>query len=176
MRVIEYVKIDKLVLYETNPNKHPKRQIELLSKSLSGFGFVIPILIDEKNVVLAGEGRLLAARAAKFAEAPCIRVEGLTDEQKKALVIADNKLAMNSKWDVKLLKEELRELYNGGFDILNIGFDMNMLQKTIDDLPDVSPEEGILKELDQASSTEPEAAVVSKIKKCPKCGFEFMPQ
>lgn len=96
-------KISTLNPSEDNPRQHPPSQIEALAKSIMRFGFTIPILIDENSMVLAGHGRLEAAKTAGLDKVPCLRADGWSDEEKKAYIIADNRLADQSTWDAPLL-------------------------------------------------------------------------
>src|SRR5215208_7579547 len=93
-----------------NARTHPKRQIEQLCASLRQFGFTNPVLIDEQSVLIAGHGRLRAAREIGLTEVPTIELVGLSEAQKRALRLADNKIALNAGWDLDLLRIELGEL------------------------------------------------------------------
>ena len=93
-----------------NARTHPKRQIEQIKSSIAAFGFTNPILVDEASQLIAGHGRLLAAKALSLAEVPVIELGGLSEPQKRALRIADNKIALNAGWDLEILKHELSEL------------------------------------------------------------------
>lgn len=121
-RALEYVPLDKLTPYGRNSRTHSEEQIEQIAASIREFSFTNPILIDENNGIIAGHGRLLAARKLGMANAPCIRLEGLTKAQRKALVIADNKIALNAGWDDDMLKLELADLKIDGFDLSLTGF------------------------------------------------------
>lgn len=125
---IEYLKLDKLSAYETNSRTHSDDQIDQIAASITEFGFTNPILIDENNVIIAGHGRLEAAKQLKLDEAPCIRLSHLTEVQRKAYVIADNKLALNAGWDDELLKSEIEALQMMDFDIDLLGFDASEIQ------------------------------------------------
>ncbi len=107
---IQYLSPYVLSPWAKNPRTHSAKQIRQLAESLREFGFTNPILIDDKNQVLAGHGRLAAAKQLAMELVPCIRLEGLTDIQKRAYVIADNKLALNATWDEELLASELSGL------------------------------------------------------------------
>lgn len=107
---IETLKVSTLKPYEKNARKHPPAQVELLAKNIKSFGFTTPILIDEKNNIIAGHGRLLALIMLKQTEAPCVRMEGLTEEEVKALRLADNQVAALGGWDMNLVLEELGSL------------------------------------------------------------------
>lgn len=138
---IEYLKLNKLTGYATNSRTHSDDQIDQIAASITEFGFTNPILIDENNVIIAGHGRLEAAKQLKLDEVPCIRLSHLTEAQKKAYVIADNKLALNAGWDEELLRQEIEALRELDFDINLLGFDSIELGKMFDE-----PEESELKE------------------------------
>ncbi len=104
-----------------NARTHPKRQIEQLVRSINEFGFTNPILIDEADTLIAGHGRLRAAREIGLAEVPTITLEGLSDAQKKALRLTDNKIALNAGWDLEILKLELDEIST-----LDVDFDLSL--------------------------------------------------
>jgi len=120
---IENIPTKELKVYEKNSRTHSKKQVDQVAGSIKEFGFTNPLLIDEENVLIAGHGRLLAAKKIGMDEIPCVRLSHLDDAQKKAYVIADNKLALNSGWDEDLLKSELAELDELGFDVTVTGFD-----------------------------------------------------
>lgn len=120
---IENVKCSDLRGYERNARTHPRKQVEQIAAAISEFGFTNPILIDRDNMIAAGHGRLLAAQKLGLDEVPCIRLGHLSDEQIRALVLADNKIAEGSGWDNKLLKAELADLMAGGFNVELTGFD-----------------------------------------------------
>jgi ParB-like chromosome segregation protein Spo0J len=119
----EYVDIDKVVPYVNNSRVHPPEQINKLRASLREFGFVNPILIDKEYNVIAGHGRLEAARLEKVTEVPCVFVDHLSAVQQKAYVLADNRLALDAVWDSELLKLEVEGLTEAGFDIGVLGFE-----------------------------------------------------
>lgn len=123
---IEYVDISQIKPYRNNPKIHKNKQVQQIANSISEFKFNNPILIDENNEIIAGHGRLLAARQLGISEVPVIKLIHLTDEQKKAYRIADNKLTENGEWDVDLLKLEFTELEKLDLDFnLDItGFDI----------------------------------------------------
>lgn len=121
--VYKKTKIDVLIPYALNSRTHSDEQVAQIAASIKEFGFTNPILIDEKNGVIAGHGRLLAARKLGLDEVPSIVLSGLSDAQKRAYVIADNKIALNASWDFELLKVEIADLELSGFDISLTGFD-----------------------------------------------------
>lgn len=120
---IEQVSIEKLIPYAKNSRTHSDAQVAQVSSSIKEFGFTNPVLIDQDGVIIAGHGRVLAARKLGMSDVPCIRLTHLSDTQKRAYVIADNKLALNAGWDAKLLEIELRDLQEFGFDLGMTGFD-----------------------------------------------------
>ena len=109
--------IADIIPYERNPRNHPESQIDKLANSISQWGFTVPILIDEEGTVIAGHGRLYAAQKLGFDLVPAIITEGWTEEQKRAYVIADNKLQEGSDWNLQVMASELRDLLDVGFDI-----------------------------------------------------------
>jgi DNA modification methylase len=123
------VPIEELVPYARNARTHSETQISQISASLKEFGWTNPVLIDSKNGIIAGHARVLAAKRIGYAEVPCISLENLTEMQVKALVLADNKLALNAGWDEKLLSLELGDLRDSGFNIDLIGFDRDELSE-----------------------------------------------
>lgn len=104
---IEFLPITDLKPYENNARLHPKDQLEKISKSIKEFGFITPVIIDENNTILVGHGRTEAAKMAGMSAVPCRRVSDLTDEQKRAYILADNKLSDLAEWDEELLQMEL---------------------------------------------------------------------
>ena len=104
---IELWPLDRLRPYERNPRTHSEDQVAQLAASMVEFGFTNPILVDETSGILAGHGRLMAARQLGLAEVPVVRLEHLSEAQKRAYIIADNSLALQSAWDEQLLAEEV---------------------------------------------------------------------
>ena len=107
---IDYVKIGELREYSSNPKIHEEKQIQQIAKSIERFGFNNPILVDERSEVIAGHGRLLAARLLKLEAVPVVRLIHLSEAEKRAYRIADNKLSENGRWDTDLLKLEFSEI------------------------------------------------------------------
>ena len=118
----EYVQIDKLIPYINNARTHSQEQIKQLQASIREFGFINPVLIDSDYNIIAGHGRVMAAKNEGMDRVPCIFIEHLTEAQKKAYIIADNKLAENAGWDMELLKLELEELQDFNFNLDLTGF------------------------------------------------------
>ena len=119
---VEFLSPDKLVPYERNPLKHPADQIDQIVNSIKEFGFTAPILIDENNMVLAGHGRHMASLKMAMPRVPVIRRTGLSEAQKRAYVIADNKIAMNAVFDWALITGELEALKDMDFNLDLTGF------------------------------------------------------
>jgi hypothetical protein len=138
---VEQISVEDLIPFAKNSRTHSDSQVAQIAGSIREFGFTNPILIDEQNGIIAGHGRLLAARKLNLEEVPCIRLEGLSDAQKRAYVIADNKIALNAGWDEKLLALELRELGDLGFDTDKTGFTSEEIAElSVDDIEDSTEE------------------------------------
>jgi len=155
---IEMLPIEGLVPYANNSRTHSDEQVAQVAASIKEFGFTNPVLVDKDNMIIAGHGRMKAAMRLGLTEVPCIRLDHLNDFQKKAYIIADNKLALNAGWDDELLRLELGQLNDDGFDLSLTGFDDDELSKLLipeqidgltdeDDVPEV-PDEPITKEGD----------------------------
>lgn len=125
-------KVADLIPYAKNSRTHSDAQVAQVAASIKEFGWTNPILIDGDNGIIAGHGRLMAARKLGMEEVPCIELDGMTENQKRAYIIADNKLALNSGWDVELLGLELGALQEDGFDLDLIGFDADELAKLLE--------------------------------------------
>jgi len=127
-QTIEAIPINDLVPYARNSRTHSDAQVAQIAASIKEFGFTNPVLIDADGGIIAGHGRVLAARVLKLDSVPCIRLSHLTETQKRAYVIADNKLALNAGWDEDMLRIELEELGEIGFDLDLTGFDADELE------------------------------------------------
>lgn len=147
---MQLISIDKLVPYVNNARTHSAEQILKLRSSLREFGFVNPIIIDKEFNVIAGHGRLMAAKEEGIEEVPCVFVDYLTDAQKKAYILADNRMAMDAGWDEELLKIEMEELQNLGYDLEFTGFD----EKELADLFGVDDKEVKEDEFDLTAALE----------------------
>ena len=126
---MQLVNINKLIPYVNNARTHSTEQITKLRSSLREFGFVNPIIVDKDFNVLAGHGRLMAAKAEGITEVPCVFAEHLTEAQKKGYILADNRMAMDAGWDDELLKVEMEALQDMGFDLSMTGFDTDELDE-----------------------------------------------
>ncbi len=119
---IAYKKIKELIPYCNNSRTHSDEQVLQIASSIKEFGFTNPVLIDGQGGIIAGHGRVLAARKLKLEQVPCIMLDHLTDTQRRAYIIADNKLALNAGWDEEMLRLEISELGDLGFDLALTGF------------------------------------------------------
>jgi DNA modification methylase len=128
---IELWPIDKLIPFDRNPRTHSEAQVTQIAASIAEFGFNNPILVDTKAGIIAGHGRLLAARKLQLTEVPVIVLDHLTDAQKRAYVIADNQLALNAGWDEALLAAELAALQQEDFNLGLIGFEDEELARLL---------------------------------------------
>ena len=161
---VKYRKVKDLIPYVNNSRKHSDEQVAQISASIKEFGWTNPILIDGTNSIIAGHGRLMAARKLKMDEVPTIELDHLTDTQRKALVIADNKLALNADWDTTLLTIELDELLKDGFALDILGFNEQEI-KTI--MSDVNFDAGSEEDQGKLDQLDPKWIC------CPHCGKEF---
>lgn len=132
------VEIEKLIPYVNNARTHSKEQITKLRSSLREFGFINPVIIDRDYNIIAGHGRVMAAKEENITEVPCVFVDHLTEAQKKAYIIADNRFALDAGWDEEMLKLEIEALQDMAFDLSLTGFDDAELSKLFetDDVKD----------------------------------------
>jgi len=144
---VKYLSVNDLVPYANNPRTHSEKQVTQVASSIKEFGFNNPILIDEGKSIIAGHGRLAAAKKLGLESVPTITLEGLTEAQRKAYVIADNKLTENSEWDYDLLAVEIERLAELDIDLSLTGMDEIELAKMFD-----QPADNVVKELDYAES------------------------
>jgi len=151
-RQVERRTVDSLTVYGRNARTHSDDQIGQIMASLREFGWTNPVLIDEKNNIIAGHARVEAARRLGMAEIPCIVLDGLTEAQKRAYLIAHNRLALNAGWNEELLRAELLDL---------LGFDP-------EEMADIT----LGPEIEQPEYDESAAEGVETIT-CPKCGHTF---
>ena len=136
MRKYEMVDINRLIPYEKNARTHSAKQIERIANSIEEFGFINPVLIDENYMIIAGHGRVEAGKYLGIPEVPCLFVEDLSEAQKRAYILADNKLAEDAGWDDKILKEEILALDSMGFDVGLAGFDIDDFYEESKDFED----------------------------------------
>lgn len=128
---LEAIEIDALIPYARNSRTHSDGQVAQIASSIKEFGFTNPVLIDGGGGIIAGHGRVLAARKLGMSKVPCIRLEHMTEAQKRAYVIADNRLALNSGWDTEMLKVEFADLKELGFDLELTGFDLDEIKELL---------------------------------------------
>lgn len=143
---IESVEVGLLVPYANNAKIHGKNQLEMLKKSIQEFGFLTPCLIDKDFNLIAGHGRVMAAKALGMKEIPCVYIEGLSEEQRRAYILADNRLGELGEWDMDLVFEELNSLNDMDFDVSITGFDFDGMNSSEpeaeeDDFEEDIPEE-----------------------------------
>lgn len=165
---VNYESVNRIIPYERNARVHDAAQIDQIIASINEFGFTNPILIDANNVVVAGHGRLEAAKRLGMDMVPTIKLGHLTDAQRRAYTIADNQIALNSSWDVEMLQLELGELQKLNSDINLIGFSKIEFEKIMLDEPsnENKNNKNGATELDQNDFEKFDHT-------CPKCGFEF---
>lgn len=156
--------VDSLVPYARNSRTHSEGQVAQIAASIREFGFTNPVLVDGEGGIIAGHGRVLAARKLGMKDVPVIDLAHLTDAQRRAYVIADNKLALNAGWDDEMLRLELAGLEGEGFDVALTGFDateLGNMHLSADFEPGGEDDQGRLDELS------PQMVI------CPSCQHEF---
>ena len=153
-----------LIPYARNSRTHSDAQVTKIASSIKEFGFLNPIIIDGENSIIAGHGRLLAAQKLGLDSVPVLEASHLTEAQRRAYVIADNRLALDAGWDAELLKVELQDLDAEGFNLTLTGFDIGELTAMFDEpnfAPGTEDDQGKLDELSP------------KMVNCPHCGQDF---
>lgn len=135
---IKRVKVSDLIPYANNSRLHSDEQVLQIASSIKEFGFLNPIIIDGDNGIIAGHGRVMAAKKLGIEELPCVDASHLTEAQKKAYVIADNKLALNSEWDIDALRVEFEALREMDFDIELTGFSLDEIGEL--EIEEIAPE------------------------------------
>ena len=159
---IEQRAVADLIPYACNSRTHSDEQVAQIAASICEFGWTNPLLIDGQSGIIAGHSRLLAARKLDMTEVPCVVLDHLSDAQRRALVIADNKLALNSGWDVDMLECEFRDLDESDFDVSIMGFSQTEMDGMLADKNFQPGSEGEQTRLDE-----------KKPITCPDCGHEF---
>jgi ParB-like chromosome segregation protein Spo0J len=158
------VPVADLIPYARNSRTHSEAQVAKIAASIREFGFLNPIIADGKNSIIAGHGRVLAAQKLGLTTLPVIEASHLTDAQRRAYVLADNRLALDAGWDNDLLKIELQDLEADGFDLSLTGFEVGELTALFDNVqfaPGTENDQGKLDEL------------APKIVTCPHCSGEW---
>lgn len=160
---VKVVNIETLIPYARNSRTHSDEQVAQIAASIKEWGFTTPVLVDEDGGIIAGHGRTLAARKLGMTEVPVLVARGWTDAQKRAYVIADNKLALNAGWDQELLRLELADLGDLDFDLGLVGFSAEELEAF--EPPNFEP--GAEEDQGKLDQLEPKWIA------CPHCGKEF---
>lgn len=137
---VEYRKVEALIPYARNPRTHSDAQITKIAASIVEYGWTNPVLVDGDNGIIAGHGRLAAARKLGLDQVPVIELAHLTTAQKRALVIADNRLALDAGWDEEMLALELAELSEAGFELALTGFENIEIDALLADAPSTEGE------------------------------------
>ena len=161
---IKQIPILDLIPYQKNARTHSDAQVAQISASITEFGFTNPVLLDGNNGIIAGHGRVLAAQKLGILTVPCIELAHLTPTQKKAYILADNKIALNAGWDDELLRLELGELEELGFDLELAGINLFEMANIFDNRLISAPE---------SSAKEINTDDYKMGCTCPRCGFEF---
>ena len=159
---VEYRPTDALTPYARNSRTHSDEQVAQIVASIREFGFSNPVLIDAAGGLIAGHGRVMAAQNIGMSQVPCIVLGHLSPTQRRAYVIADNKLALNAAWNADMLRLEIPELDELGFDLELLGFSDEELQAILSDETPAAPAE--FGAVDESIETE---------HACPKCGYEW---
>lgn len=136
---VVYKNIDELIPYARNPKKHSAENISQIAGSIKSFGFNAPVLIDSANGIIAGHGRVLAAKKLGIKQVPCVELDGMTEPEKRAYILADNKLAELSGWDTEALNLELEDLKGLNMDLSLSGFSPDELNIPLDNEPKANP-------------------------------------
>ena len=161
---IEHWPIERLIPYARNARTHSQAQVEQIARSITTFGFTNPILVDGAQGILAGHGWLDAARLLKLAVVPVIVLDHLTEAERRAYILADNKLALNAGWDDEMLAIEFREIDAMDFDLEVTGFSELQIAGYLDKA-----------NFDATSAAEQGRLDQKNPVTCPKCGHEFTP-
>ena len=162
---VERRAVADLIPYARNARTHSDAQVAQIAASVTEWGWTTPVLIDEAGSIIAGHGRVMAARKLGLTDVPVMVATGWSEAQKKAYVLADNQLALNAEWDINLLKVEIGDLDLEGFDLKLTGFDLAVLGDIYDNNANQEEKESSTKEIDPNE--------FNMECKCPKCGFEF---
>ena len=163
MNKYELKKIIDLKPYKKNPRVHSEQQVMQIADSIKRFGFTVPILIDEDNNIIAGHGRLEASKLIELEQVPTIEIKNLKEEEKKALIIADNQLTLNSNWNEEFLKDELNTLKDLNFDLDLLGFTLEEIDGYLKDITEIP-------EIDDFNEVG-EDITIEHI--CPKCNYKW---
>jgi ParB-like chromosome segregation protein Spo0J len=162
---LEHIATAELIPYIRNARTHSDAQVAQIAGSIQEFGFNAPVLIDAQNGIIAGHGRVMAASLLKLESVPCVRLSHLSDAQKRAYILADNRIALNSGWDEAMLANELQDLHADDVNLGLTGFDAGELSTLMGFVPDFQP------------GTEDDQGRLDEKAKitCPECKHEFTP-
>lgn len=155
MRRYENVEITKLIPYEYNARTHSEEQVEKIARSIEEFGFINPVLIDSNYGIIAGHGRVQGATRLGMKEVPCLFIEDLTEAQKRAYILADNKLALDAGWDDAILRQELRALDEMNFNIEIAGFNLEDLDFSAEDIEFIEDDYDVEAAIPEEPKTKP---------------------
>lgn len=161
---IEEIEIAKLKPYAKNAKKHGAAQVEKLKASIQEFGFLTPCLIDKEFNLIAGHGRLAAAKELQLEKVPCVFVEGLSDDQRRAFILADNRLGELGEWDMDLVSEELKALNDNGFTLELTGFEFDDITSDDIDFSDLDEQANKIEE-EQPAEAKTKAGQIFKLGK-----------
>ena len=155
--------VEDLIPYARNARTHSDEQVDKIAASIREFGFLNPVITDGDNGIVAGHGRIMAAKKLGMDEVPTVEATHLTDAQKRAYILADNRLALDAGWDDEMLRVELDELGEAGFDLELTGFSLDEIEalQVDDNVEAEAPDDFGSADISDLSHT------------CPKCGFEF---
>lgn len=179
---VSYRRVEDLIPYARNARTHSDDQVARIAGSIKEFGWTNPILVDGENGIIAGHGRLAAARKLGMSEVPVIELDGLSDVQKRAYIIADNKMALDAGWDDELLKIEFEDLKIEGYDLDHTGFSEveigNVLNGWDSDIPELDedgePDTGSRIVLKIAAEDEAQAKeVITNALEAAGIGYEY---
>lgn len=160
---IEQRAIEALIPYARNSRTHSDAQIAQIAASIREFGFTNPVLVDSDGGIIAGHGRVMAARKLGLKDVPCIALGHLTAAQRKAYIIADNRLALNAGWDEEMLRLEFADLSEAGFNMDLLGFSVDELAEAMGMGGNFEP--GSIEDQGRLDQKKPVT--------CPNCGHEF---
>lgn len=144
---MKLIPIDELIPYVNNARTHSPEQINKLRASLREFGFINPVIIDKDKNIIAGHGRVMAAREEGIQEVPCVLVDYLTEAQKKAYILADNRMALDAGWDEEILRVEIESLQGADFDVSLTGFDEDEIAHIFDEETEAKEDDFDVEEL-----------------------------
>lgn len=137
---IELLDVRRLAPSKSNARTHSKKQLVQIAKSMKRYGFTAPVLVDEVDIILAGHGRVEAAKLIGLAVVPCVRVGGMSSDEKRAYILADNQIALTSGWDRGILAGEFQALIDNGFEVEATSFDWPEIDKVLSDFSEATLE------------------------------------